>query len=201
MRIGIDFDNTIICYDLVFHKVALEWNAIPEELPVGKDHIRDYLRCEGNEDVWTRMQGYVYGNRLNDAEAFPNVWRFFKLCREQNISTYIVSHKTKTPYQGEPYDLHKAALEWLESQRVFDDEVLGLSRDHVFLELTKESKADRIGLLQCNYFIDDLSEFLGMDRFPKNVSPLLFDSKRMYPNTPLKTKSSWEELIAFFELV
>lgn len=200
LRIGIDFDNTIICYDRVFHKIALEWGVIPEDLPVGKDNVRDYLRSKNNEDAWTQMQGYVYGNRLNDAEAFPNVWQFFKQCSENNISVYIVSHKTKTPYQGKPYDLHKATLEWLESECIFDDKGLGFPRDNVFLELSKESKAMRITTLECDYFIDDLPEFLEMDCFPKKVFPILFDPKKKYSNKSLQKKYSWEEIIDFFQL-
>ena len=33
MRIGIDFDNTIACYDGVFHQAALERGLIPPILP------------------------------------------------------------------------------------------------------------------------------------------------------------------------
>jgi hypothetical protein len=32
MRIGLDFDNTIACYDGVFHAAALERGLIPEAL-------------------------------------------------------------------------------------------------------------------------------------------------------------------------
>ncbi len=43
MRIGIDFDNTIACYDGVFHKAAIERGLIPDDLDSSKNAVRDYL--------------------------------------------------------------------------------------------------------------------------------------------------------------
>ena len=55
LRIGVDFDNTIVCYDQVFHQVALEQGLIPPTLPVSKGGVRDHLRSVNNEDAWTAM--------------------------------------------------------------------------------------------------------------------------------------------------
>ena len=41
MLIGIDFDNTIVCYDRVFHKAALEKGLIPADLPPSKGRVRE----------------------------------------------------------------------------------------------------------------------------------------------------------------
>ncbi|MBI2360879.1 MAG: hypothetical protein HYV04_18575 [Deltaproteobacteria bacterium] len=83
MRIGIDFDNTIVCYDQMFHRIALERGLIPASLPATKGHVRDMLRRMGREEEWTEMQGQVYGKRLHEAEPFPGVLEFFTLCRER----------------------------------------------------------------------------------------------------------------------
>jgi len=37
MRIGVDFDNTVICYDKVFHAAAVEKGLIPGGPPWGKE--------------------------------------------------------------------------------------------------------------------------------------------------------------------
>jgi len=71
MRIGIDFDNTLVRYDALFHRVALEEGLIPAGLPVNKNAVRDHLRAQGIEARWTEMQGTVYGARMAEAEAFP----------------------------------------------------------------------------------------------------------------------------------
>ena len=77
LRIGIDFDNTIACYDQLFHRMALEKGLIPADLPEGKSQVRDYLRHGGKEDAWTELQGHVYGARMGEAPPFPGVIEFF----------------------------------------------------------------------------------------------------------------------------
>ena len=78
MRIGIDFDNTIVSYDALFYKVAVNKGLVPSDLPKSKLAVRDYLRKINNEPVWTELQGYVYGARMGDAAAYPLVIEFFK---------------------------------------------------------------------------------------------------------------------------
>ncbi len=174
MRIGIDFDNTIVCYDRVFHRVAREQGVIPADLPMTKERVRDHLRAVGQEPVWTAMQGYVYGKRMDDAEPFPGVLEFLRACRDRGVEAFIVSHKTRTPYAGPAYDLHAAALGWMEARGLFDPAGIGLLRERVFLEPTKVDKLARIGALGCTHFIDDLPEFLGEAGFPRGVTRLLF---------------------------
>jgi hypothetical protein len=175
VRLGIDFDNTIVCYDQFFHRVALEQALIPADLPVNKQAVRDYLRAVGKEDRWTEMQGYVYGPRLNDAQAFPGVLDYIRNQVRCGTEVYIVSHKTKHPYMGPKHDLHAAALGWLETNGFFDPARIGLPRAHVFLELTKKDKLQRIAALGCTHFIDDLPELLAEPDFPRDVRKVLFD--------------------------
>ena len=57
MRIGIDFDNTIVCYDRLFHRVALEARLDSRRLAVNP-RLRCATTCaRGREDAWTEMQG------------------------------------------------------------------------------------------------------------------------------------------------
>ena len=70
MTVGIDFDNTIVSYDQIFHRVALENGFVPSDCPVRKEAVRDFLHKAGAEDVWTELQGTVYGSRMGDAFAF-----------------------------------------------------------------------------------------------------------------------------------
>ena len=195
IRLGIDFDNTLVCYDGAFHRVALEQGLIPAELPVSKSAVRDYLRAAGKEDRWTEMQGYVYGPRLGDAQAFPDaldmVAKLTRLCE----SVFIVSHKTRHPYLGPAYDLHEAALNWLEKNGFHDLTRLALPRENVFLELTKQAKLERIGLLNCTHFIDDLPELLAEASFPKDTTKVLFDPKQEHtPTVPMQRLLAWSDL-------
>jgi hypothetical protein len=182
MRLGIDFDNTIVCYDALFHRVALEDGVIPSDLPANKSDVRNHLRSIGREDVWTEMQGRVYGARMAEADPYPGVLAFFQNCRAAGIPVFIVSHKTRRPFAGEPYDLHAAALGWLTNQGFFDAERIGLPREDVFFELTKQAKLERIAACGCTHFIDDLPELLAEPSFPQGVARLLFDPNQLYPS-------------------
>src|SRR5262245_37504951 len=160
LNIGVDFDNTIVSYDALFHKVGCERGWFGTEVGMNKSDVRNYLRRIGREDDWTEMQGYVYGARMAEAAAFPGVKEFFRACKAERHSLSIISHKTRAPFRGEPYDLHRAALSWLEQQSFFTAAGSGLSRGDVFFELTKEAKLERIAARRCTHFIDDLPEFL-----------------------------------------
>ncbi len=175
MRIGVDFDNTIVCYDDVFRRAALELHLIPEDLPAGKGRVRDYLRRAGEEDAWTELQGTVYGLRIAEADPFPGVVKFFERGRELGATLSIVSHKTRWPFRGPRRDLHEAAHEWLEQHGFYDASRIGLGAEDVSFVATKREKLARIGELGCTHFVDDLPEFLMEDGFPANIQPILFD--------------------------
>ena len=114
MHLGVDFDNTIVRYDALFHRVGVERGLVPPDLSVSKSEVRNYLREIGREDDWTEMQGYVYGARMSEAAPFPGVLDGLRTCRDRGIQVSVISHKTRYPYRGERYDLHQAALAWLE---------------------------------------------------------------------------------------
>jgi hypothetical protein len=188
MRIGIDFDNTIICYDDIFNRVGVEKKLIPEDLEQGKNSVRDYLRKTGREEEWTWLQGYVYGARLFDTSLYKGVKPFLAYCGRQKIECVIVSHKTRYPYSGERYDLHQSALEFVRENHLELD---------LFFEQTQEQKVQRINLLQCDWFIDDLPEFLQLPGFSQNICKILFDPLKKYqgPDTHFQITNSWEQLL------
>jgi hypothetical protein len=172
MLLGLDFDNTLIKYDELFFKVAREKNLIEENFIKDKIFIRDFLRSEGKEDDWTIMQGEVYGPRINEALPFSHMFEVLTGLKEKGIEMCLVSHKTKTPYLGEPHDMHSYALGWLMAQGFFDENGLGWKPENVFFELTKEKKIQRIQDLNCNFYIDDLPEILEM--LPDSIHKILF---------------------------
>jgi hypothetical protein len=195
MHIGVDFDNTIVCYDALFHRVASERGLIPADLPVNKSDVRNHLRRVGKEDAWTEMQGAVYGGRMAEAAPYPGVIDFFLACKRAGVRVSIISHKTQRPFIGEPYDLHAAALNWLELNGFFDPNKIGLARENVWFELTKQAKLERIGQSGCSHFIDDLPEFLGEAAFPKTAQRWLFDPNDLYgQETRFLRALSWSHL-------
>lgn len=199
MLIGIDFDNTIVSYDTLFHKVAREQGAVPGATPLNKVAVRDHLRAIGKEDVWTEMQGYVYGARMEEAEAYPGVIDFFRWARANGVPLCIVSHKTLHPFIGPNYDLHQAARGWIETHLV-DQQGPLIAPERVFFELTKEAKWNRIGATGCGWFIDDLPEILLAERFPSGIERILFDPESHHSSVAgLARMTAWADIKRHFE--
>ena len=186
-RIGIDFDNTIVCYDGVFRAVAIAEGLVPADVPAHKTGLRDWLRAAGREDDWTELQGLVYGRRMDAARPFAGVMDFFQTCAERAIPVAIVSHRTRQPYRGPAWDLHAAARQWLADQRV------PLADEAIFFETTKEDKLARIGALGLSHFIDDLPELLAEPAFPAEVEPILFDPHRLHAGHAGRRLASWAD--------
>ena len=197
--IGVDFDNTIVRYDEVFGRVALDLGLVPPHAATSKTAVRDHLRAAGQEDRWTELQGIIYGPRMLDAPPFPGVAKFFAACRAAGLPVAIVSHRTRFPYLGDRHDLHAAARDWLARQGFHDPAGIGLPVERVFFEETKEAKLARIAELGCTHFIDDLPELLAHPLFPANVRRILFDPHGHHGSAPdIDTATSWPLL---FELL
>ena len=94
----------------------------------------------------------------------------------------IVSHKTKTPFLGPPYDLHAAAHGFLHASELLKPRG---PVSKAWFETTKEEKIQRIALERCDAFLDDLPEILLMPEFPTPTRKLLFA-----PNQEAKTLCS-----------
>ncbi|MFL6244848.1 MAG: phosphotransferase [Thermoanaerobaculia bacterium] len=193
MRIGIDFDNTLVDYDRLFHKVACEWKAIDEQTPPTKLAVRTALREAGQEQRWTEMQGYVYGARMDEAAPYPGALDFLRRANDAGHVVAIISHKTLHPFAGPAYDLHAAARAWIERHLVHEGKPL-VPRERVFFELTKEAKLARIADFGCDLFIDDLPELLLDESFPTSVTTrVLFDPDRRHSSHALSLLHDWSE--------
>jgi len=198
MRIGIDFDNTIICYDNVFCDLAKSWQLVPEDYVGTKRELRDAIRLlpEG-ELVWQRMQGKAYGEFIKKAEIFSGVKEFISACNANpNVEIFIVSHKTEFGHFDENrVSLRDAARGWLQEQGFFKAKVPMIKEQQVFFETTREEKIARIKALECTHFIDDLIEVLDSPLFPNQVERFLFQPVSESDTAhSMKTYSNWIEI-------
>lgn len=174
MIIGLDFDNTIVSYENVFHDVAVEQGHIDEHVARSKLAVRDNLRARGMEDVWTEMQGYVYGACMDRADLFPGVIETLQCARDSGLRIVIVSHKTQYPFLGPKYDLHEAARAFIE-HALHDERGALVSPDNINFRETKEEKIARIAEIGCDVYLDDLPEILLAPTFPSTTQRFLFD--------------------------
>jgi len=176
MRIGIDFDNTLIDYDGVFVAAARERGLIGTQAAGSKRAVRDAIRLlPDGELTWQRLQGYVYGAGIGGAVPFAGAGDFLRHCAERGVELFIVSHKTRYGhFDPARIDLREAARQWLIVRRMMAPEEGGIAADHVFFEDDRAGKLARIAALGCTHFIDDLEEVFADPGFPPGVRRVLF---------------------------
>ena len=182
MHIGLDFDNTIACYDQSFIKAATGRNLLPPNWSGGKRALRDFLRDKGDvgEQEWQVLQGRVYGKLMPEAKLKPGVGWFLLFCKARKIPVSIVSHKTEySPKDPARIPLRSAALQWMTVKGFFDSNVYGLKEDKIFFESTRRQKVERIKSLGCTHFVDDLLEVFQEENFPRDVEKLLYDPEAL----------------------
>ncbi len=193
MRVGIDFDNTLVCYDDVFLKTALANKLLPADFSGNKQDVRDSIRQASGDWAWTELQAEVYGRRMAEARMIEGAAEFVAACRDSGAPVHIVSHKTQFA-AADPggADLRAVALDWMNANGFFRPDGLGLSRADVFFESTREEKCRRIAALGCTHFIDDLEEVFNEPGFPKGVqSFLLHRGEGEKPHGPFVAMSGW----------
>ena len=110
LKLGLDFDNTLISYDLIFYETAREFKLIPKELKKTKTAIRNFLISQNKEYKFTELQGEVYGSKIMNANQTDGMFEALKFIQNKGYELVIVSHKTKNPIIGPKYNLHKSAL-------------------------------------------------------------------------------------------
>jgi len=200
MRIGIDFDNTIACYDGVFHAAALERDLIPANLASDKSAVRDYLNSNNRADDFTELQGHVYGARMELAAPYPGFAEFIATARKAGHHLFIVSHKTRHPILGPRHDLHAAARGFLIARGLVGSAGGQIDPADVFFELTKEAKVARIVALGCEAFVDDLPEIFASPDFPATTRSILFDPANQLADLArqrqLDRRGTWAEIEA-----
>jgi len=196
LKVGIDFDNTIICYDGLFYEIAVTSKLVnPSVLPF-KNIIRDYVRLlENGEIAWQKLQLEAYGKYVDKAPAYPMLKEFLDFCMGINAEVFIVSHKTQFAAQdaNREYDLIEQAKGWLMINEIVSD-AGPIKKESVFFESTRAEKIRRIAEIGCDIFIDDLLEVLQDAAFPAGSAPWLFDpNKTSREEVGLTRITSWQE--------
>ena len=118
MRIGFDFDNTLVCYEDVFALESKNLGFMPVNWRGSKQELKDeLLRRSGGERLWQTLQGRVYGFGMEKAVLFPGVAPFLMRSRYRGDEMFIVSHKTEYGhFDSTKTPLREAALTWMESR-------------------------------------------------------------------------------------
>ena len=184
IRIGLDFDNTLVTYDEVFLAAARKHGFVEAEFAGRKKAIRDRIRLLPNgESSWQKLQGYVYGSGIADAAMYDGVDAFLRRCRRENVPVVIVSHKTEYGhFDPDRVNLREAAREWMAAHDFFCESGFGIRPDNVYFETTRDEKLARIAELGCTHFVDDLHEVLTDPKFPSGIERILFTEEEIPEN-------------------
>jgi hypothetical protein len=160
MIIGIDFDNTIACYDKIFSLIAKSYKFVDASWTGKKQEVKDILLSQQNgEKLWQTFQGKAYGSHMYLAELFPGVANFLLHAKFLGHRIIIISHKTEFGhFDKEKVSLRAVALEWMNGKNFFDNSHFGISINDVHFLNSRREKIEKIQDLCCDVFIDDLVE-------------------------------------------
>jgi hypothetical protein len=195
LRIGIDFDNTIITYDDAFRIAARQGGLIDPDFSGSKQAVRDAIRLlPDGELAWQRLQGQVYGKGIGGAKMVAGVEAFLRRCRAQGCVVVVVSHKTRYGhFDPERVNLRQAALDWMAAQGLLGGD-FGIALVDIYFECTRAEKLKRIGALSLTHFIDDLEEVLNDPDFPPNVERILFADSAQPASLSYVTCPTWRDI-------
>ena len=196
IRIGIDFDNTIICYDDVFCNLAKSWQLVDADYQGAKKELKDKIQALPEGDlVWQRLQGKTYGEFIHQAQLFAGCKEFISHCNAQKVALFIVSHKTEFGHFDEKQI--SCALRHANGcvEQGLSCVILPIPEENVFFETTREEKIARIKALNCTHFIDDLVEVLCSPLFPREVQRFLFQPiVEEIQDQTIKPYSNWTDI-------
>jgi hypothetical protein len=194
-RIGIDFDNTLVLYDLVFRNCGIERGLLPPDFRGDKDRVRAVIRAlEHGERQWTALQAEVYGPRMCAAEIAPGALSVLTDLRRAGWQISIVSHKTQFAAADPGTDLRSAAWRWLETSGLLATGVGPIRKEDVFFEDSRAAKIARIRAIACAGFMDDLVEVFQEPDFPADIARyLLVLDRQRTPQGRFQIVRSWAE--------
>lgn len=168
VRIGIDFDNTLVGYDALFRRLARE-KRWPGAGAASKDAVKSALvAADGHDRRWQRLQAEAYGSRILEARAFPGALEFVARARREGHEVFVVSHKSERSHIDPSVRLRVWARRWIKTHGA------GLPENQVLFAPSRDEKIRAIARLGLDVFIDDLPKVLEHPRFPARTARILF---------------------------
>lgn len=190
MKIGIDLDNTLACYDATFARLAAERDIEVAAGASAKRVLRDALRRQsGGEVAWTLAQGETYGPGLAYAQPYPGAIEAIRGWIRAGHEVVVISHKSLFPAIGPVHDFHALARAWIARW-------LGDVPVRVFFETTRWNKIRRIESERCSMFIDDLLDVLEEPTFPAVTQRVWFTDGPATGRAPdiVRVVRTWDEI-------
>ena len=195
MLVGLDLDNTIICYDNLFLKLLRE-QAWCKEQPDGKQELKNVVvALEDGQQKWEFLQWQAYGPRCSEASLSPGFIDFMAQGQQKNIKFCVISHKTVFAKQDlqKIHPLREIAMQTLEKWGLFCVPGLPLTKNDIHFADHRDEKLTMINKMACDVFVDDLYEVLDHPKFPLSTKPIWFSSQGNI-NTKLIPYPNWKSV-------
>ena len=184
-NIFVDMDNTIAIYDAAILNICSNLKIkIPEKLKT-KYEISSFLKKDGKNNIWTKIQAYCYSYYIKDAVPAPHSKAVLGNLKSSGYNLYLVSHKTKSPAYPLEVDLQDFARHWVAKNfgSIF-------SELHFFEK--KVEKVEFIKHHKPDYMIDDLPEILQLAQLGRDQS--LLYSERKQTSKYFTNCTCWKEI-------
>ena len=168
IKLGIDLDNTIICYDNLIHDLAkkkFKKINFGQKIKSKKFIKNKIIKFYGN-DQWTKLQGIIYGKKILHAKIFDGFKDEILKLREE-FDIFIISHKTKKAAIGKNINLRTAAKKFLKKNDISFCKNEIIDQNKILFTETKREKIDIIKNKKIDIFVDDLDDIL--KKIPKNI--------------------------------
>lgn len=170
LRLGLDFDNTVIRYDAVFRRLAARRGWIPAGPALTKEQIKKRLIAADGDDLrWQGLQAEAYGRGIMTATFFPGCLRFLRRAAAAGHEVFIVSHKSRTSHFDRSVKLREWALRWLKTNARGS-----IKPGNVFFADDRDAKVKKISALDLDLFVDDLLPVLEHPDFPARTARVHF---------------------------
>ena len=161
MRIGLDFDNTIIDYNEVFFALASTRKWVAPTPALNKEEVKEaLLQADGNDRRWQELQALAYGPEILRAKISAGLLGALEFFRDQGHEVMVVSHKSETSNLDGKTPLREWARRWIQEAR------LPIDLADIHFEPTLAEKVARIAGLKCDLFVDDLPSVFAHESFP-----------------------------------
>lgn len=165
MKIAIDLDNTIICYDGAFLPSAIKAGLDVPSGTASKMEIKRLAFEVGGNLLWTKIQAIAYTEEIAKCPGFPHFKSFLTRALNESVEMVIISHKSAAAYNGNS-DLRSPATKWLKDQEI--------NLPCYFAE-TRDEKIGRINVFEPDYVIDDLPAIGIHPNLKQTAGFILFD--------------------------
>ena len=189
IKLGIDLDNTIICYDkLIYNLARKKFSKLNlKNKKISKKNIKNEIIKNYGNGQWTKLQGIIYGKEIINSILFDGFYEIIKELRD-DFELFIISHKTKYPAIGKKVNLRDSAKSFLKKNKISFCKNELIKNKNIHFANTKKQKIEIIKNNKIDIFIDDLDEILEL--LPKDILKIHFSKKKAI----YKNFSNWKRI-------